>query len=342
MAWRTLHPASRDRFVERERPAAARRLYYQSRDGWRAPLFRIEPLAGTSGEPLIIVHGLLEDPDFYRYGAVTLAGALREQGFSVYLLSYRADRHAEPPEPSARKRISAEAIVEQDLPAALEAVTAETGFARAFVLGHGFGGLLALALAGRRDAHLASVVAMGAPLVLQRATDSLSSARVASRVLDWLPGSWTVPVRAMARLGAPLFDEHTTPWLAAQSLPSRVRGALMFGADDPSVALLRSIRQWMKSGTPTLYGGAVDLCEGIAAAEVPLLVITGEDDPICPPSAGELALSRWGHTDRLALRAPGSHFDLVLGSQAPERVFAPLGRWLSERRRLTWARGASD
>jgi polyhydroxyalkanoate synthase len=339
MAWRTLHPASRDRFVEQERPAAARRLYYQSRDGWRAPLFRIEPLAGVPGEPLIIVHGLLEDPDFYRYGAVTLAQALRDQGFAVYLLSYRADRHAEPPEPAARKRISAEAIVEQDLPAALEAVAADSGFRRVFVVGHGFGGLLALALAGRRDAHLASVVAMGAPLVLQRAP---SEARMASRVLDWLPGSWTVPVRAMARLGAPLFDERTTPWLAAQSLPSRVRGALMFGADDPSVALLRSIRQWMKSGTPTLYGGAVDLCDGIAAAEVPLMVITGEDDPICPPSAGELALSRWGHPDRQALRAPGSHFDLVLGMQAPERVFAPLGRWLSERRRLAWAPSAAD
>ena len=332
VTWRALHPSARERFVEQERPPLARRLYYEAKDGWRAPLFRIETRAGAVGEPIIIVHGLLEDPDLYRYGSAPLTEALADLGFSVYLLSYRSDRHADPPRSDARSAISAEAIADCDLPAALDAVAADSGFSKVFLLGHGFGGILSLALAGRRHPRLAGVIALGAPL---RMSGVRSEAKLASRVLGWLPGRLTVPVRAIAKFGAPLIDEKLIPWLAAQSIPERMRGALLFGTDDPSVALLRSIRRWISTGAPTLYNGALDLCDGLAAAEVPLLVVTGEDDPICPPDAGELALSSWGHPDRKAVRAPGSHFDLLLGEQAPERVFAPLGQWLCERRHIS-------
>lgn len=333
VAWHVLHPAARGRFVECPPPAAARRLYYEAADGWRAPLFCLDPVPGGAGEPVVIVHGLLGGPDLYRYGADTLARTLREAGFAVYLLTHRGDRHAIAPEGGGSR--TAEQIAELDLPAALAAVAGHSGFPRVHLLGNGFGGLLALAVAGRRDAALASVVALAAPL--RPPTSSEPSA--GSAAWGWVPAGWTVPLRLLGRVGAVLVPEGQAPAgfdLARRCVPSRLRGALMYAADDPSVGLVRTMRGWLDAGGATLYDGAIALRDRIADAEVPLLVVTGTDDPLCSPEAGEAALSAWGHPDRTAIRAPGSHLDLVLGAEAPERVFGPIAEWLVSRRRLAW------
>lgn len=334
--WRTLHPTSRGPFVEAGPPAPASRLYYETADGWRAPLFRIDARPESAGEPVLVAHGISSGPDLYRYGAASLVEALRAAGFAPYLWTHRGDRHAVPPPGAALAGQVAEAIVEQDLPAALRAVAEHSGFARVHLIGHGLGGLLVMAGAGRREATIASVVALGAPLSMPGSGTTGQDALAA--LLALVPGGWPVPLRALGRIGAPLVGAGRAMFdLARRSPGARLRGALLYGAEDPSVALVRAVRGWVASGAPSLYGGAVDLCDGIASAEVPLLVVTGTEDPICPPDAGERALERWGHADKAAIRVPGSHLDLVLGADVGAEVFAPLVAWLSERRKRAWA-----
>jgi pimeloyl-ACP methyl ester carboxylesterase len=340
LVWRTLHPTERGPFVESAPPVPARRLYYEAADGWRAPVFHIEATPGPwphgAGEPVLLAHGLTGGPDLFRYGTSSIVAALRDAGFAVYLWTHRADRHGVPP-PGARARAgdrSAERVVERDLPPALDVVAAHSGFQRVHLVGHGLGGLLAIAAASRREPLLASVVALGAPLELP---EIRADGAAAAALLSLLPASWPVPLRAMARFAAPLVGAGQAAFDLARRTPSpRMRGAMVYAVEDPPVALLRAVRGWIRSGTPALYGGALELCEGIASADVPLLVVTATEDPICPPEAGERALERWGHADRSAIRAPGSHLDLVLGRDAPTEVFEPIARWIGERRRRSW------
>ncbi|MEZ4236093.1 MAG: alpha/beta fold hydrolase [Myxococcota bacterium] len=338
LLWRTLHPTERGPFVEAAPPGAARRLYYTASDGWRAPVFRIDPPPGPwpigAGEPVLLAHGLTAGPDLFRYGERSLVASLREAGFAVYLWTHRADRQAVAPPGGRSRDRTVERIVERDLPPALEVVAEHSGFQRVHLVGHGLGGLLALAAGSRREPRLASVVALGAPLELP---ELRPDGAALTRLLSWLPASWPVPLRTAARLTAPLLGGRMASDLAPRSPSARVRGALLYAVEDPPVALVQVVRGWMRSGAPALYGGAVELCEGLAAADVPLLVVTATDDPICPPDVGERALGRWGHADRTALRASGSHLDLVLGSDAPAEVFDPVARWIGDRRRRSWS-----
>lgn len=334
VAWRALHPHARGQFLEAPRPPAARRLYYRADDGWQAPLFCISPRPGAAGEPVCIAHGLLGGPDLARYGTHSLVGALRDAGFAVYLLSWRGDREAIAPRGRGGD-LDLDAIVERDLPAALAAVTRDSGYPRVHLIGHGFGGVLALATAGRRDPALATVVALAAPVGVNAA---FPAPGLGSAALAWVPGAWTVPLRTAARWASVFVSEDSgaaSAFLARQCFPSRLRGALMYTTGDPPVRLLRAMRGWLAGGA-ALQGGAIELGARLAEAEVPLLVVTGTDDPICPPAAGEAALEGWGHADRRAIRAPGSHLDLLLGVEAAERVFGPVVSWLVDRRRHAW------
>ena len=71
-------------------------------------------------------------------GRDTLAGALSDAGFSVYLLAHRGDADAIAPSPGATPWF--DDVVGRDLPAAIERVVAHARYARALFVGHGLGG----------------------------------------------------------------------------------------------------------------------------------------------------------------------------------------------------------
>ncbi len=280
---------------------------------------------------MLLAHGLGAGPDAFRYGADSLAGALRQAGYTVYLLCHRADPESVPPEGPRRGFVSIEDIIERDVPAALAQAAADSGFSRVHAIGHGLGGLLLLAAAARRDDRLASVCAVGAPL---RLPEVRSEARIATLALALAPARWRLPLAAAARLGLPLVGEE----LAGATPAPRARGAMAYAVSDPPLALLRSLSTWIRAGSPSLYGGVVSLEGHLADARVPLLVVTGTEDALCSCEAGERALSAWGHEDKQAVRAEAlGHLDLLLGGNAPDRVFTPILEWLEDRRRAAWS-----
>lgn len=333
--WRVLHPATRGSFVEAPRPAPLERLYYEAGDGWRAPVWRVPPIPGAAGEPVLVAHGLGLTADALRYGTdPTLVAALRAAGFSVYLLAHRGDGEAIPPHGSARSEVRFEAILERDLPAASERVVLDAGMDRLHFVGHGLGGQLGLCWATSRPDALASVVAIAAPMRL--APESRS--RRARRALALLPARWRLPLRAACRLAAPFLDDELPGALSGldQAPGGRVRGALTYATDDVPVGLMRQILSWQDHGGPVSAGGALDWTEALVDARVPLLAVCGSQDEVCPPPAARPAVDSWGAEAEFLEVAGCGHHDLLLGSEADQAVFQPIVEWLVGHRKRSW------
>jgi pimeloyl-ACP methyl ester carboxylesterase len=330
LTWRTLHPADRERFVEAPAPPPLVRLPYQASDGWSAPLFHVPAAPGGAGEPVVLAHGLGLGPDAFRYGdEPTLAGALAAAGFDVFLFTHRGDRDATPPIHDAP--CDFDAMLERDVPAALEVVRQRTGFDRVHWVGHGLGGQLGLIAAGRREA-LASVVAMGAPVMMRAPTTELRRAGMIARLL---PAGWTLPADTLARLALPALGNE--PWFG-DAPGSRVRGVLEHATETFSAGLVDQLAAWIDQGSISSRGGVVDWTTTLPSAEAPLLVVYGRESRTADQASTTAALHRWGHPDALGLGVPGRSLDLLLGRRRGE-VFGPVVDWLSDRRRLAWSAG---
>jgi pimeloyl-ACP methyl ester carboxylesterase len=323
--WRALHPSTRGRFLEAEKPGLLRRLYYTASDDWQAPVFYVPPAPGGAGEPVLLAHALGVGCDGFRYGVgATLAGRLASAGFAVYLLGHRGDRCAIPPSSRALREATFDEILDRDLPAAVDVVCAHAGFPRVHMVGHGLGGLLAMVSASRQSCALATVVSLGAPMRFEPVRSEL---RRTARALSLLPAHWELPTSTLARLAAPLLDD-------ASAGGARTRGVMEYAAEDIPVGLLRQMMTWQDQGVPTTLDGSVDYTEGLARADVPLLVFAGTEDALVNPRD---ALPPWAHEDvRMEVLDGLGHLDLLLSVQARRAVFDPLCAWLEHRRRLVW------
>jgi len=247
-------------------------------------------------------------------------------GFSVYLLGHRGDRCAIPPPARAHAESTFDEILGRDLPSAVEVICADAEYPRVHVIGHGLGGLLGMAWAAHRPPELASVVSLGAPLRFERVRTEL---RRTARALSLLPAHWEMPTRALAKIAAPLLDDHA-------SGGARTRGVMEYAAEDVPIGLLRQLMSWQDHGTPTNSGGVFDYAASLIEAQVPLLVLTGSEDALVRPDD---ARPRWGHADLTVRVVPGlGHLDLLLATAARRAVFEPVAAWLDTRRRLAWER----
>jgi pimeloyl-ACP methyl ester carboxylesterase len=306
-------------------------LYYESVDGWRAPLFFVPAAPGTAGEPVVLAHALGLSPDAFRVdpdgGIVT---TLSRAGFSVYLLTHRGDAASLPP-PDPR-RFDFDDILERDLPAAMARVYEHAGYRRPHFVGHGLGGQLGLAYAARFGADgPATVTAIHAPVAFGAAA-ARSELRQASRIVSLLPSHWRIPTAAMAWA--------TAPWVEGDHpRGSRVRGLLCRGMDDVSLGLAQQMARWIRSGSWTDRTGHIDYAESLVDARCPLLVVAPGRDRWCGSQDALLALERWGGGSRSRVLVEGyDHLDpLVSTERQPEWVDA-LVTFLSRHR----ARSVAD
>jgi len=276
---------------------------------------------------VVLAHALGLGGDVFRYGrGATLAGRLRRSGFSVYLLHHRGDRVAIAPR--RRAGFDFDDILERDLPAALERVRLHSRCEQVHWVGHGLGGQLGLAFAGRYPgADLASVVALCA--AVRFALPSSETRRIAlSRA--FLPAWWHLPTRAVASCAA--------PWIAEPGVGPRLRGVLRYAVEDVPIGLLRHAGRWLREGSLVDRTGLLDYRIAFADARVPLLAITAGGDRVCSEVAGAAALETWGCADKALVALPEAwgHLDVLLSPEADEQVFHPLTRWLSDRRRRAW------
>lgn len=335
--WRGMHPTARERFVEAPAPRPLSRLYYETTDGWHAPLLVLPPAPGGAGEPVLLAHALGFSADAFRYGeGPTLAGRLSDAGFAVYLMHHRGDRDTWCTR--GPRGFTFDDIVEYDVPAALDRVRAHAGFPKVHFVGHGLGGQIGLAWAGRAAGDgLASLVAMCAAV---RFHATRSEARRATVAAALLPAHWNLPVRALGALFAPLVDdgdELLDRSVPGATSPARLRGVLHHAVEDVPIGLLRQVARWLETGSLVDRHGLLDYGEALRDATVPLLCAVAGGDAVCPPASGWAALEHWGGEGEL-LCLPGAygHLDPLLAADADRHVFAPVVSWLEARRRRAW------
>jgi predicted alpha/beta hydrolase len=316
-AWRMVRPQDRGPLFAGAGPGLLPRVPWTAHDGWSGALLRLDARPGTSGEPVVLLAGLGAG---HRSLALepgrSLASALAQAGFTVYLFGHRGDRDVLPP--VSPEPYGADTLATADLGAALDAACADAGATRALVVGHGFGAQLAwlhLALLG--DSQVAGLAALGGPVRWRPAASATVSASVARLLLPDL----RLPTRRLLQLAVPWVGETAA-----------VRAHLRYAGEDLGAGVVDDVLRWAARGEVSDATGRLDLAAALSALDLPALVVEPDADPACPPgsTAAAAAALRAGY---LVLEGGWGPLDMALGARAPGALWPRIVAFLAGARR---------
>ncbi|MCH8890934.1 MAG: alpha/beta hydrolase [Myxococcales bacterium] len=257
-------------------------------------MFRRSWLPRTSERIIVLVHGYGEHCGRYEHTASDLARA----GFEVH--AYDQQGHGR--SGGTRCHVRRFEHLLDDLEGFVAAVRAERPPLPVTVVGHSMGGLVVAAYASQRNPKVAGVVTSAAALSMP---EDLSRARViAAHVLKWLAPRISL---------ASQLDPN-----ALSRDPEVVRAYL----EDPLVQ--RRITASLASEIMSAMKSTV-----AAAVRVPMLLLHGEDDPICPVAGSRSFFEQLTVTQRGLRTYPGLRHEIF---NEPERaaVLGDLVGWVRE------------
>ncbi len=327
LTWRVVQARSREVFLGAT-PSPLSRVYYTADDGWQAPIYVVPARPGTTGEPVLLAHGLGGSGLDFDLGASSLARSLAESGYTVYLFEHRGDRSAIPPAHAGP--FTADDLATRDLDAAVQTVRQHSGFARVLTVGHGFGAqllLLRYALMGVDD--IAGSVLIGGAV---RFEAERSSTRAWAQVAQLLPSSWVLPGRRFQQLASP-FVASGAELSSPGTEGALARAHLRHASGDLHVGVLKQVGRWFDAGHLTDATGRFDVVAGLPS--LASLVIEPDADPACPAGAAEPAAAPLGaYFERLS--GGWGHLDPLLGARAGADVFPRVEHFLEATRRKCW------
>ncbi len=257
-------------------------------------MFRRSWLPRTADRIVVLVHGYGEHSGRYEPTAVELARA----GCEVHAYDHRGHGRSG----GARCHVRRFEQLLDDLELFVAAVRDERPPLPIVVVGHSMGGLVVAAYASSRNPEVAGVATSGAALALP---EGVSRARAgAVRVLGWLAPRLSLasqldpqelsrdPDVVRAYLEDPLVERRITASLAAE--------------------LLSAIPQ------------TADLADAVT---VPMLLLHGEEDRICPLAGSRLFFEKLSVTQRAFHAYPGLRHEIF---NEPERaaVIGDLIGWI--------------
>jgi alpha-beta hydrolase superfamily lysophospholipase len=272
---------------------AIRRYELPSRGASGQLLFRRGWIPERARATVLIAHGFGEHSGRYEHVGQFLA----ERGFAAHAYDHRGHGR------SAGRRCHVDRFDEylDDLTIVLEQVRADSPGDPLFLIGHSMGGLVVAAFARERKPDLSGVVLSGAALALPEGNSRIRIARLVRAILPRLrldagldlQGLSTDPRVIEAYLADPLVERKMTASLAAELLGAVERT----GPNGSDVAL-------------------------------PLLVLHGGDDPICPPGGSErfAAAARAGRF----VRYPGLRHE-IFNEPSHRDVLADVAAFFDER-----------
>ena len=257
-------------------------------------MFRRSWLPRTSERIIVLVHGYGEHCGRYEQTASDLARA----GFEVH--AYDQQGHGR--SGGTRCHVRRFEHLLDDLEGFVAAVRAERPPLPVTVVGHSMGGLVVAAYASQRNPKVAGVVTSAAALSMP---EDLSRVRViAARVLKWLAPRISL---------ASQLDPN-----ALSRDPEVVRAYL----EDPLV---------QRKITASLASEILSAMKRTAAAavRVPMLLLHGEDDRICPVAGSRSFFEQLTVTQRGLRTYPGLRHEIF---NEPERaaVLGDLVGWVRE------------
>ncbi|MEC7983984.1 MAG: alpha/beta fold hydrolase, partial [Myxococcota bacterium] len=264
--WSSRHPRERYTLAPMAVPD---RIMYHTKDGWEIQLERFPNTKGR-GEPLIISTGPVIHPRILTLDKAVALQSLRAQGFDVYLFSHRGHSLSKPL--SEVNQLRFDHIIQQDIPAAIDAVKRVSKSKRVFWLGHGLGGLMLyawLSYGGGRD--IAGAITIDSPAFFAPG----SRRKLLKLLSHLLPENRSLPTSPIALLGSQM-----NPTLSSALSPRLNRSILRYGCEDISTDLFKQMMQWLESGRFFSYHQGHNYLTGLKGSQTPIMFMSGLSDEI--------------------------------------------------------------
>jgi polyhydroxyalkanoate synthase subunit PhaC len=307
----------------------------QSEDGWSAPLWRLPPPPGATGEPVIIAPGAGLGPRSVDLSAErSLVRFLHARGFDVYIFSHRGCADAR--RPNGPCIIDFDSIVRHDVPAALAMVKAISGAERVHWVGHGLGGQCLVGhIASDGEEDIAAGVLMSTPV---RFKSLKTTARRVAAVARHLPADWQIPNRMIQEILTVASRQSDLSRLTRRMEGPMARAMLTEATADLPLGLIQQVAQWHSTGQLTDRGNRFDYLEGLSGRRSRILVMASPDDALCSLDAARPVFEKLapGAGEWLTLAPGWGHLDLLAGADADRVVFPPLTDWLEEQQDRCW------
>jgi pimeloyl-ACP methyl ester carboxylesterase len=306
----------------------------RTRDGWDLALGTRRPRAEERLPPVLLVHGLSANRWTLDAGVerVSLAAHLSRQGFRTFALDLRGhgDSRRRPP---GAPDWTFDHYVEEDVPAALDAIRRETGEERVLWVGHSLGAVTGLVACQLHPGRIAGVVAIAGPMAFD------TRGRVARYVRRGalVDGRFN---RTLARMVAP-WAGLAHPPAAELAIAGRnvdratFRRLLANGIENVPGPGFRQLSGWVLEDACRSADARRDYRAGLATCRQPALFVAAPLDPLAPPDVVRWSYEAWGGPRTYVEfgRAAGhstdyGHTDLLVGRAAPEEVFPVVADWL--------------
>jgi len=269
---------------------------FQSGAGGRRIFWRAWTPEATPTAVVVIAHGAGEHSGRYAHVASRLVGA----GYAVYALDHRGHGRSDGP----RALIEHVDLTVSDLDGLVGRARAAHPGAPVFLLGHSMGAMIALRYAPVHQDRLAGVILSGALAALEDVP---------------------APLRLIGQLLSRVAPR--TPLIAIDpSLVSRDPAVVQAYRDDPLVHHGK-----LPARTAAQIADTVQSFPStVGAITVPILIMYGTADGLCPPAGSVMLGERVGSADRTLTPYPGL-FHEILNEPERETVLDEICAWLSVR-----------
>ena len=309
----------------------------ETRDGWRLALGTRRPRGKERRPPVLMVHGLSSNRWALDAGVegFSLAAHLAAEGFRTFTLDLRG--HGDSREgPVGARPWTFDHYLNEDVPAALDAIRRETGEAQVLWVGHSLGAVLGLVSCQVYPDRIAGIVAIAAPMNWD----------VGGRVAGYVKRGALVDGRfnrTLARMVAPWAGLAHPPAadLAINGRnvdPAVFRRLLANGIENVSGPLFLQLSEWVTRDVCRSADGQRDYRAGLSGCRQPALFVAAPLDRLAPPEVVRAAFDAWGGPRTYVEfgRAAGhsadyGHTDLLVGRKAATEVYPVVSDWLAAR-----------
>ncbi len=308
--------------------------------GGKVPLAMVRKRAlatnGTSA-PVLLVHGFGQNRYAWHLPSRSLANALAVAGYDVFNVDLRG--HGRSRHLGARRPRGVDDYVREDLPSAVEEVSALSGGRKVWLVGHSLGGLISYAAAPQMAGSVAGIVSIGSPYHFTRGSLSLSAVAVlvhtASRTHVPVLNAG-MPVQTIGSAMRYLRRFAETPlypiprgWHAGALEPHVLDEHLRLAFDGAGFGEFVEMFRW---AAERRFGGEdLDYTSRFEKLDLPLLVVAGANDDLAPPASVRPGFERSGSRDKTYRTLPLGHIDLLVGRDAPLMTWPLVTKWLNER-----------
>jgi alpha-beta hydrolase superfamily lysophospholipase len=251
---------------------------------------------GPASAVAVVVHGVAEHGGRYDFVAERLAAA----GVAVYALDHRGHGRSDGP----RALFDRLDVLVDDLRVFVARVLTRQAATPPFLIGHSLGGAVSISYALRHPDSIAGLVLSGPAVATQAVSPAmLAISRVMSALLPRLP-VFELDERLISRDDRVVQAYREDPLVHPGKLPARTLWQI-----------LRSMQ--------TLPHQVGDL-------RMPILLLHGGEDQLCPPSGSKVIYEHAGSPDRTIKVYPGLYHE-VFNEPEREEVIGDVIKWLAKR-----------